>query len=249
MTAMTDNRTAFLNTIKNALKDKPNRSVETAFAPLVDYGDDAAETPDADALLQKLLEQATLINIRAYTVKDADAAGVAVADLVSEMNPEWGDEKVVVAWPHPLIKSLKLENRIPEKGAAFHYTALENPENPTDEEKKRIKDQIVKAYIGVTTADYCVAETGTLVIRTVPDCPRSVSLAPSIHVAVIEKKVLVNDLKALYKKLRAELSVDKDAFTRNMTFITGPSKTGDIELVMVHGAHGPRYLYLFIIEG
>jgi L-lactate dehydrogenase complex protein LldG len=68
-------------------------------------------------------------------------------------------------------------------------------------------------------------------------------------VAVITLDQLLADLKELYTLLRWDPSQKTEGLTNCMTFISGPSKTADIEMVMVHGAHGPRELHLFVITG
>jgi len=92
-----------------------------------------------------------------------------------------------------------------------------------------------------------VAGSATLVMRTRPDQPRAVSLVPSIHVAVITLDQIIESLEELYFRLNWDPKEQAEGLTNCMTFISGPSKTGDIELVMVHGAHGPRQLIVYVI--
>jgi L-lactate dehydrogenase complex protein LldG len=81
-----------------------------------------------------------------------------------------------------------------------------------------------------------------------PGHARSVSLVPAIHIAVIEIRSIIANLKELYALIKHGDGLP-GGLTNCMTFITGPSKTADIEAVMVHGAHGPRELYLYVITG
>ena len=77
--------------------------------------------------------------------------------------------------------------------------------------------------------------------------PRCVSLLPSIHIAVIKLEQILSDLKELYTLLKWDPDEQAEGITDCMTFITGPSKTADIEATLVDGAHGPRELYLFVL--
>jgi L-lactate dehydrogenase complex protein LldG len=73
------------------------------------------------------------------------------------------------------------------------------------------------------------------------------SLVPSIHIAVITADQVLADFEELYAVLRwqrADRTVD---LSTCMTFISGPSKTADIEATLVHGAHGPKAMWLYII--
>jgi L-lactate dehydrogenase complex protein LldG len=84
-------------------------------------------------------------------------------------------------------------------------------------------------------------------MRTRPGQARTVSLLPSIHVAVIELNQIVADLKELYALLKWDPRARSEGLTNCMTFISGPSKTADIEATMVHGAHGPREVVVYVI--
>ncbi|MBT4090523.1 MAG: LUD domain-containing protein, partial [Deltaproteobacteria bacterium] len=72
---------------------------------------------------------------------------------------------------------------------------------------------------------------------------------PSIHMAVIELNQIIENLGEFYFLQKWDPIQKKEGLTNCMTLISGPSKTGDIELIMVHGAHGPCELHLFVITG
>ena len=111
------------------------------------------------------------------------------------------------------------------------------------------RQQVIDAYIGLTSADFCMADTAALVMRTRPGQARSVSLVPSIHIAVIDIDQILANLKELVALLKWEDEYRTEGLTNCMTFISGPSKTADIEATMVHGAHGPREVYIYVITG
>jgi L-lactate dehydrogenase complex protein LldG len=115
-------------------------------------------------------------------------------------------------------------------------------------DRASFRKQVQAAYIGVTSADYCLADTATLVIKTRAGQARSVSLVPSIHIAVITVAQLIADMQELFALLQRDPSEKAEGLTNCMTFISGPSKTADIEATLVHGAHGPREMYLYVID-
>ncbi len=86
-------------------------------------------------------------------------------------------------------------------------------------------------------------------MKTLPGQARATSLVPSIHIAVIRLDQIITNLKELYTLLKQEPDFNRKGLTNCLTFISGPSKTADIEAVMVHGAHGPREVYLLVITG
>jgi len=88
---------------------------------------------------------------------------------------------------------------------------------------------IWEAEVGVTTADLAIAETGSLLLSTGPGRPRLSSLAPIMHVVVMPKERIVATLAEAFARLS----------DRTTIMITGPSRTADIEGVLVRGVHGP----------
>ena len=196
---------------------------------------------DRKRLLETLTEAAEPINLKVIPVNDVGAVATAIAELVRDKDPEWGDPKSVAAWQHPLIESLNLPEALSEQGVPVVFTDLQN----TDEAD--LRRRVIASYIGVTSADFCMADTATLVMRTRPGQARSVSLLPSIHIAVIEIDQIIADLKELYALLKWDPLKRKEGVTNCMTFISGPSKTADIEATMIDGAHGPREVYTFVI--
>jgi L-lactate dehydrogenase complex protein LldG len=101
---------------------------------------------------------------------------------------------------------------------------------------------LLEADLGVSGAQHAIAETGTLVLETRREQNRLVSLLPPLHVAVLHAD---NLLATLGDALAA---VSKEGLSRGVTFITGPSRTADIELVLVVGVHGPRELHVILID-
>jgi len=192
-------------------------------------------------LLATLIEAADPINLKVIPCEDIGAVTTAIAKLVHDKDSEWRDPKSVAAWQHPLIRSLNLTDVLAEQGVPVFFTDLQRTH------QENLRQRIIASYIGITSADFCVADTATLVMKTRPGQARTVSLLPSIHVAVIKLDQIIADLKELYALLKWDPQERKEGLTNCMTFISGPSKTADIEATMVHGAHGPREVYIYVI--
>ena len=240
----------FINTIKKAL-GKPlakSRAETDLFGSEISTESQAIleriknrSAADREKLLGTVIEAARPINLKVIPCDGISAVTDAITALVREKDPEWGDRKSVVAWAHPLVERLNLPAALAEQNVPLFVTELKNT---TD---KDLRQQVIDAYIGVTSADFCMADTATLVMRTRPGQARTVSLVPAIHVAVIELNQIITDLKELYALLKWDPHERQEGLTNCLTFISGPSKTADIEATMVHGAHGPREVYLFVI--
>ena len=103
------------------------------------------------------------------------------------------------------------------------------------------------AGVGITGADYAIAETGSVVLLPGPGVSRLVSLAPPVHVALVRPQELLETLEDLFL-LRRNAYYDGDGDMGSyMNFITGPSRTADIEQTIVVGVHGPREVHLVLL--
>ena len=201
-------------------------------------------------LLDRFIEMAAPIKLNVIVLKDEDAATAAITDLIKNKDPEWGDQKSIVAWRHPLIEGLNLPEALADQNVPVHVAEFENFESeviPPDKEREQLRQHVIDSYIGITSADFAMADTASLVMRTRPGQARSISLVPSIHIGVIYLDQIIWDLKELYALLSFDPEVCKEGLTNCMTFISGPSKTADVEATMVHGAHGPREVYVYVI--
>ena len=90
------------------------------------------------------------------------------------------------------------------------------------------------ADFGITSADYALADTGTLVMLASPHEARLISLLPPAHLAVVPHERILTGLDELFSILP-----DPARQTSSMVLITGPSRTADIEQILVRGVHGP----------
>jgi len=95
------------------------------------------------------------------------------------------------------------------------------------------------AEIGVTSADFAIANTGTLVFLTEP---RLISLLPPRHIAVIDRAKILLSLDALFSRVPQPA-----ALSSSMVLATGPSRTADIEMRLVRGVHGPGEIIVVIV--
>jgi L-lactate utilization protein LutC len=109
-------------------------------------------------------------------------------------------------------------------------------------ETGELKDLCAAVDIGITSADYALSDTGTLVMLASPAEARLVSLLPPAHLAVVPKERILTGLDELFTILP-----NPAAQTSSMVLITGPSRTADIEQILVRGVHGPGQLTVVIV--
>lgn len=128
-------------------------------------------------------------------------------------------------------------------------TVLSAPAGDGDAERRRHREEAARAPLGVTGVDWALAETGTLILTSGPGRPRSTSLLPDTHVAVFGPGHLVESLEqvgVLLEALHADGGANAEGGTIN--FITGPSRTADIELTLTRGVHGPKEVHAVFVD-
>lgn len=101
----------------------------------------------------------------------------------------------------------------------------------------------IEDTVGVSHAFAGVAETGTLVFLCDHTNPKSLAYVCSIHIAVVHADSIVRVYEDVWEKMRT----DNLSMPRSVDFITGPSRTGDVEQTIELGAHGPRHLHIIIV--
>jgi len=106
------------------------------------------------------------------------------------------------------------------------------------------RDMENQDLVGITGCFAAVAETGTLAMVSGPDSPASMNLLPETHIAVVPTDRIVAFMEDVFRMLRKE----RGGMPRALNFISGPSRTADIEQTLVLGAHGPYRVHLLLME-
>ncbi|MFN0105665.1 MAG: lactate utilization protein C [Bryobacteraceae bacterium] len=162
------------------------------------------------------------LNGTVTVVPDSAAVGAAVEKLL--------DGQPGVASNHPFLAACGIPGL---NGVTSGITATEE-----------LRNACAAAGIGITSAYCLLAETGTIVLRARPDEPRLLSLLPPVHIAVVHQDRLLTNLDEMLSMIPRPVD-DSSA----MIFITGPSRTGDIEQFLVRGVHGPGAVHVIIVQG
>ena len=176
-----------------------------------------------------------------HRVRTIDDAPGVIVQLARERQAD----RVITWYPVALGADLS---------AGLRTGGLDVTPMPPDEDdgpggRARLRETIARADLGVTGADLAIAETGTLVLRAGAGRPTSTSLLPPCHVAVFDAGSLIESLPQVAVVLEAWHDGQVAARGRNaIAFITGPSRTADIELTLTRGVHGPREVHAIFVE-
>ena len=164
---------------------------------------------------------------------EAALATVRVVDSVAEV------PRAVAEFlrDHNLPATLRMGDDPRLKAMPWGETALEMSQGRSD---GRDLNAVSHALGGV-------AESGTAVMVSGPENPSTLNFLPDNHIVVVAAKDIAGDYERVFAKLRA--TYGKGQMPRTVNFITGPSRSGDIEQTLLLGAHGPRRLHLVVVKG
>lgn len=191
---------------------------------------DPAETnlppaPDADTLCETLAEELQAVGAAVETVTGWNNAGEQLTDWLNELQPKTAD-----VWESLDSNSINAKQRLTDIGATIIGK----------------EDLGLHADVGVTGIDWAIADSGTLVLVCGEQKSRRTAIAPRVHIAIAPASRIVADLNALVAPWREQFAT---MWPANITMITGPSKTGDIELKLTRGVHGPEDVRVLIVRG
>lgn len=108
-----------------------------------------------------------------------------------------------------------------------------------------IKKELDQCDVSITGCEFLVARTGSIVLSTAQQSGRSVSVYAPIHICIAFTNQLVYDIKDALQAAKEKYGTNLPSL---ITFATGPSRTADIEKTLVVGVHGPKEVYVFLVE-
>lgn len=184
----------------------------------------AAAQREPVRLYEEFKINAEAVSARVYRVANSPGAALKFAEIVQEK----GAKKVAVA-SSPLVESLRL-NEVLGEDVSIHCRDL--------------RLHSVEADLGVSGLDLAIAETGTLAQDAGDMDSRLVSMLPPVHVALVRTDCLVATLREALERYQRDLHT----LPSYLTFISGPSRTADIERVLTIGVHGPGELHIIFVD-
>ena len=174
---------------------------------------------DHSSLTDRFIENLQAVRGEWAIVSDIEEASVVLQQIIGEIRPNR-----IAASDSPLVR--KLIDQV-----------------TTDAEiiRRAKAAELFTTEVGITSAQLAIAETGTLVLRSESEFSRLTSLVPEVHICILE----ASQIRAGMSEVLSEIAATLDPA---VTFITGPSRTSDIELTLAIGVHGPRELFVILIE-
>lgn len=198
------------------------------------FPSDAGYLGAGNDLVGRFAAEVLAVGGRAHVVASRDEARARLLDLLDQSSAQ-----SALCWECELFERLGLAELLASRNCErLDYSGLVGID--VSEQRRRM----LAAGIGIGGATWAVAETGSVVVASGPGSERLASLLPPFYVTVLEQNQLLPDLFDLFAKYDL---ANGGKLPSNLAFITGPSKTGDIELRLTTGVHGPGVWHVIVL--
>lgn len=192
--------------------------------------------PPADDLAAQFTAELRGLSGKVYPVGDDESAVEQVAAILAAKGAA-----EVIAWDMGQIGLPGLRELLAERGVSLAQADVQG------EQRKARLQAMEPAAVCISGVEAGIAESGSLLLRHGPGRPRLASLLAPYHVAILREGQLVRGLGEALAQARARHGADLYADTSNLTLITGPSRTADIEMTLSLGIHGPQEIHVVLI--
>lgn len=154
----------------------------------------------------------------------------------------------IVITRNPLLGHVRLAEKLRGRGKSVALWPESLSSVLGTDEEKSFREQCFLAEIGISGVDFVLAETGSLVLSSEAEGSQLASLAPPIHVALYRHEQISSSLDEILERLPVSTGPGSTTAGRSTVFITGPSRTADIEQILIRGVHGPREVHAILVE-
>lgn len=219
-------RTEFLEAIRHRTRTgryRPTRAPDIAWTP----GEKPRESAPIEDPPARFLEELEAVEGHGRRVESVEEARDYVVSLARKR-----DAKLLVRWDAEALERLGVDEPLEEVGV--EVTVWRDLEN--------FREVAAGADIGLSTAEWAIAETGSLVLTSGPGRGRTVTLLPQTYVAVIPAERVLGTVPEAIEKYAGSKGLPA-----NVCFHTGPSRSGDIEMSLTIGVHGPGDVHVILV--
>jgi L-lactate dehydrogenase complex protein LldG len=249
---MKDDRAQVLAQVRESLRYARLPSARPTLPPL-----DPAAGMEATRLVEQFASELASLGVKVYRPTTAPEAIDTVIESVRAKGLEYSSnaftERVAGEPGSPATRATSEilgwdDSELPPAGlgAALRVAGIVrlDPGVPADPTLRRARlAELGRAAVGLTGALAGLADTGTLALLSGPTRPRLASLLPPVHLALVAKSAIYPTMAAFFA---AHPTAVREA--SNLVFVTGPSRTADIEQTLTLGVHGPREVHVVLVE-
>jgi len=234
------NRDEMLASIRNILKTQDKYDSEAASSRLPPALENVMPVIPAEKLADQFELELKNLGCNAYRASTLSELEDILRSILDPIQA-----RSVVLSRNPILNQLQIAKMLEGWGkrvALWPAAAAEQPKTPS------FRDECFAAEVGITGADFALAETGSLVLTSLTEGSQLASLAPPVHIALYRRSQIRGSLDEVLQNLPGSSGPERPGPTRSIVFVTGPSRTADIEQILVRGVHGPRDVHAILVE-
>ncbi len=217
-----------LDDVRGAL----GRRATLAPSPLEAFVESAAGT-DGVEIIERFVQEATAVGAQVHRLSGEPQLVEKILEICAHQP---GEIALSVA---PLFGNTDVRSELGARGLSIFAGNQSGHEQTVA--------GLASCAVGVTSADYAIAETGTVVLSSDEPDALLVSLLPPLHIALVRSEQIIATMDEALARIGRE-RMGQSSSTCSVTLITGPSRTSDVELVLSIGVHGPKELHVIIID-
>ncbi len=227
--------------ILSRIRDALNQASRPPSRPPLCEGLISPLASDTMEMARMFRKEAEAQNVKVHEASNPPEAGRILGIILEGLRA-----KTVFAWRDAVLEKVGFPCVLNSLGIQNLTPASDQRREPP--ERTALKESAALADVGVTGADFGLADTGSLVMLSSPGKSRSASLLPPVHVALLSAHRILPQMSALMDQLPRDpvTALERESA---VTLITGTSKTADIELTLVRGVHGPGEVHVILFYG
>jgi L-lactate utilization protein LutC len=234
------NREEILNTIRNILKTQEkgghNAPIDTLLPPL----ENVMPPIPPKELAGRLEQELRSLGCETYRATTLSALEGILCSILTHIQA-----RSIVLTRNSILNQLQIKKMLEGQGIEVALW----PDTPEgDVQSRTFRDACFAAEAGITGVDFALAETGSLVLTSLTEGSQLASLAPPVHIALYRRSQIRATLDEILQNLPVSREPGNPSPARSVVFVSGTSRTADIEQVLIRGVHGPRSVHAILVE-
>ena len=233
-------REEILSTIRNILKTHEKQGEKTpvgTFPPPLDNVMPTIPPEDLAARFEQELRSLGCETYRATTLSELEGILCSILTHIQARS--------VVLTRNSVLNQLQIKMMLEGRGIEVALWPEATADQP---QASAFRDACFTAEAGITGVDFALAETGSLVLTSITEGSQLASLAPPVHIALYRRSQIRSSLDEVLQNLPISREPGSRSPARSVVFVSGTSRTADIEQVLIRGVHGPRSVHAILVE-
>ena len=234
------NREEMLSEIRNILKTQEKSGQGTSDRTLPPPLEDVMPPIPPEELADRFESELRNLGCEAHRAKDLSSLEETLCSILKHIQA-----RSVVVSRNSILNQLQIKKMLEGEGFGVSVWAAGTPDQP---EGGSFRKECFAADAGITGVDFALAETGSLVLTSFTEGSQLTSLAPPVHIALYRRSQIRASLDEVLQNLPVSREPGRPSPARSAVFVTGNSRTADIEQILIRGVHGPRSVHAILVE-